>query len=142
MTKPLVARKGRPFTIRLTPALEGWIVKEANRVKRHRSEVLEGLLDEAIRIRRFPGIGFRGPGHDRRACLVGTALDVWEVIAAYQAMGKARLLEESDLTARTVDLAIAYYEQYPAEIDDFVAENQRTEEEWHALYPTIVPKPG
>ena len=49
--------------------------------------MMEDLLDEAIRVRRYPGLAFRGPAHGRRAWLVGTSLDVWEVIEAYQSMG-------------------------------------------------------
>ncbi|MBA3945620.1 MAG: hypothetical protein H0X37_13770 [Herpetosiphonaceae bacterium] len=40
---------------------------------------------------RFPGIGFRGPKHDRRAWLLGTALDVWEVIEAYPPCGSCSM---------------------------------------------------
>jgi uncharacterized protein (DUF433 family) len=133
------ATKGRPFTVRLTPALEDWIAEEARRSKRPKSNVLEDLLEEAVRVRRFPGIIFRGPAHDRRAGLVGTALDVWEVVEAVQAMGEARLLAEGALSEQQVRLALRYYAAYPAEIDEAVAENRRSEGEWHAHYPAVVP---
>lgn len=135
------AHKGRPFTVRLTASTEEWIDREARRGKRPKSAVLEELLDEAIRVRRFPGIAFRGPTHSRRAWLVGTALDVWEIIEALEAMGEARLVAESDLSADQIRRAIAYYRAYPGEIDEAVAENRRTEAEWHALYPSVIPAP-
>lgn len=139
MPKLGTATKGRPFTVRLTPALEDWIAEEAHRSKRPKSAVLEDLLAEAVRSRRFPGIIFRGPAHDRRAGLTGTALDVWEVVEAAQAMGEARLRAEGGLTEQQLRLALRYYEAYPAEIDAAIAENRRTEGEWHARYPAVVP---
>jgi uncharacterized protein (DUF433 family) len=139
MSKPAAEHKGRPFTVRLSPGIERWIVQEASHSKRARSTVLEGLLDEAIRVRRFPGIAFRGPAHDRRAWVVGTALDVWEVIEARQRMGDERLLAEGDLLEHQIRLALSYYRQYPAEIDQAIAENRRDEGEWHALYPAVIP---
>ena len=139
MPKLTAQHKGQPFTVRLTPGIERWIIQEASHSKRARSAVVEGLLDEAIRVRRFPGIAFRGPAHDRRAWLVGTALDVWEVIEAQQSIGSERLLTESDLLEQQVHLAVSYYQQYPLEIDQAIAENQREEREWHALYPAVIP---
>ena len=119
--------KGKPFTVRLTPAVERWIVHEATRTKRSKSTVLEGLAQEAIRSRRFPGIAFRGPAHDRRAWLVGTALDVWEVIEAIQAMGQERLLADGGLSEGQLRLAMSYYREDPAGIDQAIADNQRPE---------------
>jgi hypothetical protein len=142
MVKQAAEQKGRPFTVRLTPGIEQWIEQEASHTRRARSVVVEDLLDEAIRVRRFPGLAFRGAMHDRRAWLVGTALDIWEVIEAYGKMGPERLRAESDLSEQQIRLALSYYHQFPKEIDIAIAENRRTEEEWHALYPAVVPAPG
>ena len=50
--------------------------------------------EEAARTERHPGIAFRGAEGSRRAWVPGTALDVWEIVAAYEEMarvpGKAR----------------------------------------------------
>ncbi len=138
-TKQTAERKGRPFTVRLSPVVEQWIEQEASRNRRAKSVVMEDLLDEAIRVRRFPGLAFRGPAHDRRAWLLGTALDVWEVIEAYQGMGADRLRAEGDLQEEQLRLAISYYQQFPEEIDRAITENRRAEGEWHALYPAVIP---
>src|SRR6476660_8597580 len=46
------------------------------------------LLEEALRMRHAPGIVFvEGPA-GRRAALAGTGLDVWEIIATWQACAK------------------------------------------------------
>lgn len=99
------------------------------------------LAKETAGMRRFPGLAFRGPVQDRRAWVVGTALDVWEIIEAYKAMGLQKLLQEGDLTEWEVRLALRYYEADSEEIDRLIAENQRTEEEWHRLYPEVFAPP-
>lgn len=96
---------------------------------------------EITRARRFPGVWFRGSEGSRRAYLLGTALDVWEVVEAYQAVGRERFLEEGDLSEGRIGLALDYYKAYSQEVDEAIAENRRPEEEWHKLYPSVVPPP-
>ncbi len=132
-------RQSRPFTVRLSERTERWIEREAKRTKLSKGALLQNLAEESIRMRRFPGLAFRGPEHDRRPWVIGTALDVWEVVEAYKAMGMERLLGEGDLPATKVRLALRYYEEYPEEIDQAIAENRRSDEEWRRLYPSVAP---
>jgi hypothetical protein len=135
--------KSKPFTLRLTPETDAWVEYEARRTRRSKGAIVEALAEEAARMRRFPGIAFRGPEHARRAWLRGTALDVWEVIEAYKDLGSLEaMLEVGDVPERPLQLALAYYEHYPAEIDQAVAENQVPEAALHTLYPSIVPRPS
>jgi uncharacterized protein (DUF433 family) len=89
-------------------------------------------------MRRFPGIGFKGEDWDRRAWLLGTGLDVWQVIEGLQDFGSVeRMAAESDLNERQIRLAEAYYRAYPEEIDHAMAENRRPLEELRRMYPHI-----
>ena len=133
-----MARKSEPFTMRLTRATDSWVTEEARRTRRSKGAVVEALAEEAARMRRFPGIAFRGPEHDRRAWIIGTALDVWQIVEAYEDMGEPRLMEEGDLSERSVKLALAYREAYPEEVDEAIASNRRSEEEWKSLYPGLI----
>lgn len=134
--------KSKPFTMRLTAETDAWVEREARRTQRSKGAIVEALAEEAARMRRFPGIAFRGPEYARRAWLYGTALDVWEVIEAYRDVGSIEgLLEVSDVPERQIRLALAYYEHYPDEIDRAIAENQAPEEALHTLYPFFVPRP-
>jgi hypothetical protein len=138
-----VVVKSKPFTLRLTAETDAWVEYEARRTNRSKGAIVEALAEEAARQRRFPGIGFRGQDHDRRAWLRGTGLEVWEVIEAYRDAGSlAALLAISDLPERTLRLALTYYEHYPTEIDAAIAANQQPDEELHRLFPTIVPRPS
>jgi hypothetical protein len=61
-------------------------------------------------MRRFPGIGFRGDGPDRRAWLTGTGLEVWETVMLLRIGHSDRQLVDDyrHLTQASLDLARAY----------------------------------
>ncbi len=137
--------KGRPFTMRLRRDFEELLEMEARRSRRSKAQVLEDLADEALRMRRFPGIGFMGPEHDRRAYLLGTGLEVWEIVELYQdygEKGRKLMLGAHPIDGRQLEVALAYYREYPEDIDWHIRENDRTPEEWHRMYPGVIPPPG
>jgi uncharacterized protein (DUF433 family) len=85
------------------------------------SGVANQLLEEAVRMRRCPGVVFRVGPSGRRATVAGTGIDVWEIIATYHAVGRAeRRLQKSYhwLTEPQLRAALAYYRLYPDEIDE------------------------
>lgn len=130
--------KGEPFSVRFTLPTDRVVQEEARRTHRSKSAVVEMLAEEAVRTRRFAGIGFRGEDAGRRPWVIGSGLDVWEIIQMLDDFGSIeRLLEETQLTERQVRLALAYRDGYPDEIAEAIAENRRSAEEWHELYPFI-----
>lgn len=133
--------KSKPFTVRLSSEVEGWLEWENKRTKLPKGALLEMLAEEAIRTRRFPGIGFRGAEHSRRAWVIGTGLDVWELVELHKGKGRERLLAEHNVSERQLDLALSYYETYPREIEEALEENARSPEEWYGLSPSIIPPP-
>jgi uncharacterized protein (DUF433 family) len=69
--------------------------------------------------------------------VVGTSLDVWQIVRAYQDLGTAEAIAEAgSATARQVQLALSYYERFPEEVDTFIARDRRSVEELHAVYPS------
>jgi uncharacterized protein (DUF433 family) len=137
----LMVPKSKPFTIRLSEEVGGWLERENRRTKLPKSALLEVLAEESIRTRRFPGIGFRGAEHSRRAWIIGTGLDVWEFVELYEGKGRERLLSEHNVSERQLDLALSYHEAYPKEIDEALEDNARTPEEWHEISPSVIPAP-
>src|SRR3954469_14199463 len=84
-------RKSQPFSIRLGEHADLLEREEVRRSGRSRSVVVEELAEEAAKTRLFPGIAFRGT--PRRAWVIGTGLDVWEVIELLRSYaGDARQL--------------------------------------------------
>jgi uncharacterized protein (DUF433 family) len=132
------ATKGEPFSIRLSKPTDQFVAEEARRTKRSKSAIVEALTEEAARMRRFPGIAFRGDEGSRDAWVIGTALDVWQIIEAYRDFGSIeRMLAETDLSERQLRLALAYADAYPDEIEQALAENRRPIEELRELYPFL-----
>lgn len=131
-------RKGEPFSVRFSLPTDRTVAEEARRTRRSKSAVVEALADEAIRTRRFAGIAFRGDDARRRPWVIGTGLDVWEIIQMLDGFGSmAHLLQETQLNERQVRLALAYRDAYPEEISAAIAENRRTVDDWRELYPFV-----
>jgi uncharacterized protein (DUF433 family) len=131
-------RKGEPFSVRFTLPTDRVVADEARRTHRSKSAVVELLAEEAVRTRRFAGIGFRGEDAGRRPWVIGSGLDVWEIVQMVEDFGSiGRLLAETQLTERQARLALAYRESYPDEVAETIAQNRRAPEEWHELYPFV-----
>jgi uncharacterized protein (DUF433 family) len=141
MSEPRTAssKKGPPFSIRLSRATDRVVQAEAKRTKRSKSAVVEAFTEETARARRFPGVGFRGDDASRRAWVLGSGLDVWEIAHMLEDFGSIRkLVAETHLTEGQVRLALAYRDEYPEEIEELLEENRRPLEELRTLYPFVL----
>jgi len=132
------ARKGDPFSVRFSLPTDHLVEDEARRTRRSKSTIVEALTEEAARTRRFPGIGFRGEDAARRPWVIGSGLDVWEIVQMLEDFGSIEsLVEQTQLSERQARLAIAYRDSYPDEIAEAIAENRRAPDQWRELYPFI-----
>ncbi|MGH9226979.1 MAG: hypothetical protein ACRD2W_25075 [Acidimicrobiales bacterium] len=130
--------KGQPFSVRLEEQTQKLVEAEARRTRRTKSAVVEAFTEETARTRRFPGIAFRGDDARRRAWVIGTGLDVWEVIHMLEDFGSAEaLVGDSSLSLAQVRLAVAYRDAYPDEVDAAVADNRRPLADVAVLFPFI-----
>jgi DNA-binding transcriptional LysR family regulator len=102
------------------------------------SSATNHLVDEALRMQEHPLIVFRDGPAGRRARLVGGP-DVWEVVAAVRSVREADpgctgndvldlVAETSGVAVPLLRAALAYWGDYPEEVDAFV-ERARTEAE-------------
>jgi hypothetical protein len=104
------------------------------------------FIDEALRSYEHPGVIFRPGPTGRRAALSGGP-DVWEVIAALNAIreeepevDRSSLLDDlsrvTGLSPALVGVALRYYAAFPDEIDERIVLNKevadREEELWEA----------
>lgn len=132
------APKTQPFSVRLGPAANVLVTEEARREGRSRSAVVEELAEEAAKMRLFPGIGYRG--RPRRAWVIGSGLDVWELVdLARSYEGNIKKLRKSHplVSDRHLRVARAYAERFSEEIERFLEANRRPLDELHALYPFL-----
>ena len=99
---------------------------------------MEALTEEAVRTRRFPGIAFRGDDARRRPWVIGSGLDIWEIIQMLEDFGSVQgLVKQTQLSERQVRLALAYRDAYPAEIAEAISANRRSVDDWRELYPFV-----
>jgi uncharacterized protein (DUF433 family) len=130
--------KAAPFSMRLSDITDQLVSDEARRTRRTKGAVVEALAEEALRTRRFPGIAFRGSDWNRRPWVIGTALDVWEIVAASRSYDTpSETVAATDLAEPQIRLALAYYAEFPDEIEAAIAENERPLAELQRRYPTI-----
>lgn len=112
--------KTRARGIRLPESLAEEVRREQERTGKNWSQTVADLLEEAVKMRRAPGVVFRSGPTGRRATLPGTGIDVWEVVAAYRAADEDwDLLVEEFPYLEPVELraALSYWELYPEEIE-------------------------
>jgi uncharacterized protein (DUF433 family) len=106
--------------IRISDELDREISRESAERDRTWSAQAAELLEEAIRMRRAPGVVFVDGPAGRRAVVAGSGLDVWEIVATWQAVGKdyGRLRKSyAWLTEPQLRAALSYYELYPGDIE-------------------------
>lgn len=128
-------------TLRLRPKLRAEIERIAKRARRSFSEVAQDMLEEAVRMRRCPGIYFSDEPSGRTAKVSGTGLGVWEVIRDYKAVkGNERRLRTilPHLSTAGLKSALMYYAGYQDEIDAIIEDDASlTFEEVERRYPGL-----
>jgi|SRR5581483_2964346 len=113
---------GRPTSFRLSDDLLTRLDDEAAAAGVSVSALVTALLDEGLKVRRFPGVVFRDGPAGRRAGLMGGP-DVWEVIRDVQrasGRGQARIRRvaaETGLAETQVRLAVDFYAAFPEDVD-------------------------
>lgn len=147
---PIDSGRSRPaasasITVRMPAGRRAAIEAIARRQRRDLSSVINEMLEEALRMRRIPGIVFTDDSLGGRAARVeGTGLEVWEIIGGYLNLDGSweRLREAFDwLADQQLRAALAYYEAFPDEIDEAVAENASwTPERLRAEFPALAPR--
>ncbi|WP_419552694.1 CopG family transcriptional regulator [Candidatus Poriferisodalis sp.] len=128
----------RPTSLRLPEDVRARLDDESQRVSAPPSTLAVVLIDEGLKMRRFPGIVFRDGPTGRRAGLA-KGPDVWEVVRDLKrAHGTGRqpvdlVAEETGLAPELIGLAADYYAVFPDEIDDRIATDARIAEELREL---------
>ena len=117
-------------SLRLPPETMKEIEQMAKETRQDFSNVTKDLLQEAIKMRRCPGILIAEGTGGRRARVAGTGIEVWEVIATYKSVKEdfKRLQKAYHwLSGEQLKAALGYYTTYPEEIDRLLEQN----EQWH-----------
>ena len=113
-------------TMRLSDDTAEWLKTAARRVGRSVSELGATLFEEARRMSEFTEIEFRSFGGERHVCLKG-GLRLWKIIltAKQYEMDSAKTSAHFELPQWRVQTAFDYYETFPKEIDEALADVNR-----------------
>ncbi len=131
--------------IRVPDGLQREIEREMERrgMTEWSTMVLE-LLEEAVRMRRAPGIIFVDGATGRRAVVAGSGLEVWEIVQTWREVGEdyRRLRNAYDwLSEPQLRAALSYYELYGDEVDARLArEAELTAERVQREFPFTAPR--
>lgn len=132
---------GIQTSIRIQESIYKEIKKIADLSKRGFSAITNELLEEAVKMKRCPGIVFANGVTGRRARVAGTGIEVWEIIADYKGMDKdISALKEAYhwLSETQIRAALGYYAAYPEEIDGMIQRNEQwTPEEIAERHPFL-----
>lgn len=136
-----MASRSQPFSVRLGSAASDLVAEEMRRTRRSRSAVVEELAEEAAKTRLFPGIAFRGS--PRRAWVIGTGLDVWQLIELLRSHSDLEELRRTHplVTERNARLAVAYAERFPEDVERELAAQRRPADELGRLFPFLQLEP-
>ncbi len=107
-----------------------------------RTTLAERYLAEGLLMDEIPGIHFVDGAMGRRPALMGSGLDVWEVIEVVKDSGSAaEAAAYLEVEPRLVELAIGYYGSNREEIDDWIARvhelSELEEARWRAAQEAI-----
>jgi hypothetical protein len=120
------AQQRKHLTFRLPEPTLARLDARAHQIRETRTGLAERYLEEGLRMDEHPGIGFMDGPAGRRAFLLGTGLDVWQVIDVVKdnrgsVAAAARYLEVPEALLR---IATRYYAAFPDEIDEWRAWNR------------------
>lgn len=124
------------MSLRLGEATIERLGSRARRVHMPPRTLAQRYVEEGLRMDEHPLVRFVDGPAGRRARLVGTGKDVWEVIATIRD-------NDNDLHAAAeylrlpfglVQAAVAYYGTYTSEVDELIVDNERMAEEARAAW--------
>ena len=126
----------QPLSVRLNDATIARLGRHAQRAHLAPRTLAQRYVEEGLRMDEHPLIRFADGPAGRRARLVGTGKDVWEIIAVVRdndgdAAETARYLE---IPLGLVQAAISYYGAYREEIDQWIEANEQQAAEAHAAW--------
>lgn len=126
----------QPLSLRFADDTIERLGSRAERVQLKRRTLAQRYVEEGLRMDEHPLVRFVDGPAGRRARLLGTGLDVWEVIATVRDNDNDmdRAAEYLELTMGQVQAAVNYYGAYWDEIDTWIARNERETGEAHATW--------
>lgn len=136
MSAPERSAAKTPLSFRLHGETARLLERRAKEAGETQTALVERFVEEGLRRDSHPLIAFRDGAAGRRPCIIGTRLDVWQVIETIRQNGNS-IAEAADYLGRPIELieaAARYYADFTEEIDRWTAEAnsfaEREEANW------------
>lgn len=119
-----------PFSARFSSETLARLRERAQKVGVPQTALAERYVEEGIRMDEHPLIYFRSGAGGRRPALMGTRLDVWQVVETIRQNDNSvsEAAEYLHLPQSHIEACAAYYVAYQAEIDDWTAREHEASE--------------
>lgn len=128
--------KTRHLSVRIPDSTLERLTERADLIQAPKTSVAERYVEEGLRMDDHPAIHFVDGPTGRRPSIVGTGLDVWEVIETVRANSNSPrdAAEYLEIPESLVQASVRYYADYQDEIDEWIARMnrfaEREEERW------------
>src|SRR6266545_7409210 len=126
----------KPLAFRVAPDTAERLQRRARESRETQTALVERYIEEGLRTDGHPLVYFREGATGRRPALVGTRLDVWQVIETIRQNGNS-VEEAAQYLGQPVEkvrACLRYYVDYEEEIDEWIARAQaiaeREERSW------------
>lgn len=121
------------MSLRLPQATIERLRSRARRVHTPSRTLAQRYVEEGLRMDEHPLIRFAEGPAGRRARIIGTGLDVWEIVEVVRDNdGDVReTADYLEVPLGLVQAAVAYYGAYPGEIDEWIDLNAREARQAH-----------
>jgi uncharacterized protein (DUF433 family) len=123
-------------SFRFDPRTLARLKQRSHEVGAAQAELAERYIDEGMQVDEHPGIYFREGGSGRRPALVGTRLDVAQIIETLRQNESSieETAEYLDIPVEQVATAVRYYAAYRDEVDEWIEQSglvaERERELW------------
>lgn len=127
----------KQFSLRVGTDVFNELDRQAREMGESRSALAERYIAEGVRMKEHPGIYFRETGSgDRLAALVGTRLDVFQVLATVRADDNSieGAAEYFDLPESKIRDAVRYAAAHPAEVEEVAERHAASAERAYAAW--------
>jgi uncharacterized protein (DUF433 family) len=135
----MARRKGhRQFSVRVATSVFDDLARRTLELNESRNALAERYIAEGVKMDQHPDIYFRQGAMGRRAAVIGTRLDVWQVMETVRSSDNSAedAAEYLGLPVTKVRAAVGYYAANRDEVDEFAARvasvGERAEAAWRA----------
>ena len=133
-----MGRSGRKqgVSFRFDPRTVERLKQRSDQVGTPQAALAERYVEEGMRTDEHPGIYFRDGGSGRRPAVLGTRLDVAQVVETLRQNENS--IEETadylDISPSQVEVALRYYAAYRDEVDEWIGQSRQISERERDLW--------